>query len=788
MTTLSPRTLFPAGSATDRRLSRLIAFVRAGIAAERVLPALWPAAGFAGLYLALALGGLYDFIPWSVQALLLAAALTATGLALDAGFANFAWPRWRDGARRLEQDSALLHRPISEGQDGIIGNDPFALELWRLHRARTLVAGNLRFRPRLPDLSARDPRYLRYGVLVLLLAGAVLAGANWRERLLRAFDSGAGRAVTLDAWVDPPAYTGMAPVYLAPGDKTIIAVPAGSIINLRAHGATHAPGLSLGGAMGLGATPRFTGDNGEYTNAAKLTGDTRVRVRANGHVIGDWRIHAVPDGIPVISFDAVPSATERQATKIAFHASDDYGVTGAKIVITPQGRPAAPLVTELPMPPGKAVAQTNYVDLTAHPYAGLMVDAHLEARDGAGLLGRSKTVSFRLPARVFTDPLARALVEQRQNLATSDGRGRSRVAQALDAFAIAPEKFYQDKIGLYLGLRAAYRGLNGARVPADVTHVQDLLWEMAVSLEQQGLLDAAQALRQLQSQISQALASRAPQDVIDELLKKYNEAMQRYMQALANDPSAQAQQQQRQMQDENSKTITQKDIQDLLDLIQKLSASGNREQAAQAMAMLQNLMENLKLAPGGQGGQGGSPQDKARNDAIGKFGDMMGQQRGLMDKTMREKNGNGDPKDGGAQGLANQQRQLRKQLDEAMKGMDPKMGSKLGPAGSAMDRAMQSLDQKNLENAGNEQKNVLDALRQGAEALAREAQNDPNSKMGQADDPLGRARGAGAGVKVPGMSDLARAREILQELRKRAGERGRPQQELDYYDRLLKEF
>ncbi len=43
-----------------------------------------------------------------------------------------------------------------------------------------------------------------------------------------------------------------------------------------------------------------------------------------------------------------------------------------------------------------------------------MVDVHLEARDAIGQKGVSKTVSFRLPARVFTDPLARALVEQRQ--------------------------------------------------------------------------------------------------------------------------------------------------------------------------------------------------------------------------------------------------------------------------------------------------------------------------------------------------------------------------------------
>lgn len=787
MTTLSPRTVSPIGSATDReaRLARLIAMARASLAAEQVLPALWPALGFAGLYIGAALFGLYSFIPWTLQALLLAATITAIGLSLDAGFAGFSWPNWKDGARRLEERSDLKHRPISEGKDRLIGEDPFALALWRLHQARSLAFDKLRVGFPAPDLGGRDPRYLRYGVL-LLAASLVMAGTQWRTRLLRAFDSGAGLAVTLDAWVDPPAYTGLPPLYLAPGDTSLIAVPAGSILNLRAHNAAHAPGLSLGGALGLSTPPRFAGENGEYADTARIVADARARVRSGGHVIGDWRIHAIADQLPVISFDGVPSATEHQAMKISFRASDDYGVVGAMLVLTPHGRTGPPLAVDLPLPAGKSVVQTNYADLTAHPYAGLMVDGHLEARDAAGQVGISRTITFLLPARVFTDPLARALIEQRQNLATSDAAGRKLVATALDAFAIAPEHFYADKPGLYMGLRAAYWGTRDARSAADIAHVEDLLWQMAISLEQNGLLDAAAELRRLQQAITQALAQHAPQDVIDQLLSKYAQAMQKYEQALANNPG----QKQQQMQGENSRTITQKDIDDLLKEIQRLSQAGQRDQAAQMMALLQNMMENLHMSQGGQGGQGGqNQQGKALNDAIQKFSDMMGKERGLLDKTMRQKNGSGDPKDGGTQGLAGQQKSLRDQLGATLQGLDPKARDKMGAAGSAMDRAQQALGQKNLDNAGNEEKNVLNALRQGAEALAKEAQGQNGNQQKSDADPLGRNRiGTGESTKIPALSDLARAREILQELRKRAGERGRPQQELDYYDRLLKEF
>jgi hypothetical protein len=66
-------------------------------------------------------------------------------------------------------------------------------------------------------------------------------------------------------------------------------------------------------------------------------------------------------------------------------------------------------------------------------------------------------------------------------------------------------------------------------------------------------------------------------------------------------------------------------------------------------------------------------------------------------------------------------------------------------------------------------------------------------RAGQETDPLGRPlRGRDYGddvtVKVPGEIDAQRARRILEELRKRFGESMRPQLELDYIERLLKDF
>jgi uncharacterized protein (TIGR02302 family) len=573
----------------------------------------------------------------------------------------------------------------------------------------------------------------------------------------------------------------MAPIYLPGGETRIIAVPTGSILNLRVHGAFRPPGVSIGGAE----APHFSGSGGEYATTAKLTQDGRVRVQASGHRIGQWNLQVTPDALPVIEFAAKPSATERGAMKFAFKASDDYAVTSAKVVIRPHGKHGAPITVDLALAPAKKIDQATYSDLTGHPYAGLMVDAQLEARDGAGQTGVSKTVSFRLPERVFTDPLARALIEQRRALATAENReGRRAVAAALNALTIAPEKFYAGQAGVYTAIRSAYWGIRAARVPGDIAHVQDLLWQTAMAIEQKGMLEAADKLRELQALITAAMAAHAPQQVIDQLLQRYNQAMQRYLQALAQ--NGQKQEQTPPSDNANTKTLQFSDLQKLMQAIQQLSASGNREQAAQMLAALQNMLENMRISRSA-GGQG-SGQNQQLNQAIQEYGDLMGQQRALIDKTMRQEQGKGDPKDGGAQGLAKQQNDLRQKLDRSMQKLG-KLGSGLDQAGKSMDQAQQSLNGKDLSNARNAQEQALAAMRAGADALAKQMQGGDLAGQEGQDDPLGRGPvGNGPGLKLPDASDLARARDILQELRRRAGERGRPPQELDYIDRLLKEF
>ncbi len=773
------------------RIERFVQASRAALFWERVWPALWPASAVVGLFMAAALFGLFGILPWEIDGLIFSGALAAFGWAIFQGFENYRFPSWAEGARRLEQSSALEHRPITEGDDVIaagIGDD-MAESLWHAHMKRLLSRiANLRVSLPSPGLNRRDPYALRFAVLFLLMLGFIVAGPDSGHRLLQSLQpelTSAGSTATLDAWITPPNYTGQAPIYLGRAPHKAVTVPAGSQLVMRVHGARGRPDVIV--APAPHAAPKFKGKGGEFSAEYRIAANGDITVRSDGATLGAWTVRAVPDSPPVIAFSQKPSRTERDSVKLAFTAGDDYGVVGVRALIRPVKDKKKVLAADLPLDStsAKTLTQTVYKDFTENPFAGLDVEITLEARDGAGQKGVSKPVRFKLPAKIFTNPLARALIEQRQNLALGGMHAKDAVARVLDALTIGPEHFYRGQAAVYTSIRAAYWAAKTARYPEDITHTEDLLWQTALAIEGGGISQVAAELRHLQEMLSQALAQGAPQDEIDALLQKYADALKRYLQTLAqNPPSANT------PLSPNAKVLSPEDLQSMLKAIEQLAKNGARGQASQMLALLQSLLENLHMTQGSGMGQL-SPQDQKLSDALRNLGDLMGRQRQLLDKTFREEQGNADPRDGGARGLARQEGKLRDDLQKALKGLEGAPKS-LDEAGRNMGEAQGSLGAQDFDSAGQSEQQALDALREGAGDLAKTLMAR-NGQLGTSanDDPFGRAQGAngaGGGVKIPDEAALERARSILLELRKRAAERGRPKEELDYIDRLLKEF
>ncbi|MFK7836701.1 MAG: TIGR02302 family protein [Sulfitobacter sp.] len=165
----------------------------------------------------------------------------------------------------------------------------------------------------------------------------------------------------------------------------------------------------------------------------------------------------------------------------------------------------------------------------------------------------------------------------------------------------------------------------------------------------------------------------------------------------------------------------------------------------------------------------------------------------------------------GEEGLAQRQQALRDEL-RRQQGRLPGQGTPEGDAardaldraGRAMDEAEQALRNRDLADAIDNQAQAMEALREGmrslGEAMAQQEQNQqPGQGTAESDrradnqDPLGREQGTNGanstdGPLALGGNNAGRARELLDEIRRRSGETARPEVERDYLNRLLDRF
>src|SRR4029079_4952288 len=291
--------------------------------------------------------------------------------------------------------------------------------------------------------------------------------------------------------------------------------------------------------------------------------------------------------------------------------------------------PDFPLV--LPQARTRSGAAQTTKDLSDHPWAGAEVVMTLTACDEAGNEGFSTPTEFKLPERVFTKPLARALIEQRRILAL-DADAKPRLMAALEALSIAPEKFTPE-VSHYLGLRAIYWQLSYSKTDDQLRDVVARLWGMAVTIEDGWLCDAEAALRQAQENLRQALERGATDEEIKKLTDELRAALDKFMQALAEQARKNPEQLARPL-DRNTRMLRPQDLKSMIDRMEQLARSGNKDAARRLLEELQQMLENLQMARPGQ--QGGDDMDDDMMSALDELGNMIREQQNLRDKTFRQ--------------------------------------------------------------------------------------------------------------------------------------------------------
>jgi uncharacterized protein (TIGR02302 family) len=845
-------------AASRLQLTQALQRAKYAIAWERSWPSLARLLTVAGLFLVVSWAGLWLALPFVARAIGLTLFL-ALALAALFPLLRFRWPSREQALSRLDRGSGIRHRPATALTDSLATRDPVAQALWQAQRERTL-ASIKRIRAGLPSprLTIHDPWALRALVAVMLVATYVAAGDERGLRTEAAFDWNGVLSpanIRVDAWVTPPIYTGKPPIILSAANKEAalpatgpLPVPAGSTLIVRSSGGTLdvVPGGGVTEAVPTEQAPKGTNEK-HFT----IAGDGTAHVRApSGQP--QWKFTAIPDRAPTIALAKDPERQARGSLQMSYKIEDDYGVTEAQahFAARPNDAPkndaaktdaskAAPrplfdapqFALVLPNARTRNGVGQTVKDLSEDPYAGADVTLTLTAKDEAGNEGKSEPFNMRLPERLFTKPLARALVEQRRNLAL-DANQSAQVNAALEALMIAPEIFTPEA-GQYLGLYSVARQLEAARTDDALREVVASLWALAVTIEDGNITDVDKALRAAQEALKQALERGASDEEIKKLTENLRAALDNFMRQLAENLRNNPQQLARPL-DPNTRVLRQQDLNNMIERMERLSRSGDKDAAKQLLEQLQEMLENLQMAQPGQSG------DSDMEQALNELGDMIRKQQQLRDKTFKQgqdsrrdhmRGKQGDQSMGDLQqdqqGLRDRLKKLQQELAKRGMGQGPR-GEKgqqgeqgqqgqqgeqgdgedgLDAADNAMGDATGRLGEGNADGAVDSQGKALEALRKGAQSLKEamqqgdgDGQNDgPGNSLGRQqsgannNDPLGRPlRGREFGddytVKIPGEIDVQRVRRILEELRRRLADPARPQIELDYLERLLKDY
>ena len=782
-----------------------------GLWLERLARRFWPLATLVlAFYAFAAFDGFALLSPLAGRIIL---AVAGIGVILLAGTGLFRFPRPRMAEAIARLDRSQDSRPLSALDDrpAAGSNDPLTDALWAQHQAR-MAAAALETTPPPPDLqlARRDRHALRLMALVLALSAVVFAPRDltdvFRQVAGGGVTAGSTETVSFEAWVNPPEYTGKPSIYLPEAPEgEMIPVPQGSEVVLRVYGLGDA--ISLQETLSGTETALVSESEGLRGTVFTVSRSGGIRLLNGKIALGEWQFTMLPDIPPVASIPADPVANAGGEMQLAFEATDDYGVVSGLATITldleaidrtyglaPDPVPQPSITLELPMPFSGSTqdfAQTLSEDLSKHPWSGLPVTITLTVLDGAGQQSPPATVSAPLPGKRFLNPLAAAIAEQRRDILWSP-QNDARALRVLRAVTYLPEE-YQLPASTYLILRAAIRRFDAlSRAGLDDAgraEVADRLWDLALILEDGSLADVRERLRRAQERLSQALEEGASEQELQQLVEELEQATRDYLDALAQE----AQQQGDSQQSSGSETRMLDDsaIQDMLDQLKQFSENGQRAEAQAMLDQLSDLLENLQVTQG----------DNPSAETLQQMLDALRQQQGLSDETFRQLQESLNNSGEGSQDLADRQEALRDLLNE----LQQQPGGDRDPLAEAernMGDAGEALREGDQRGALDDQARALENLREGIRQLDQEMREAAEGQRGiqpgetqnsRRTDPLGRPLGETGSSEtseqlVPDPDLQGRVQELLDEIRRRTGERTRPEAEIDYLKRLLDRF
>ncbi|MEM9840405.1 MAG: DUF4175 family protein [Pseudomonadota bacterium] len=791
------------------------------MALERAIPAFMPLFVGASALFALLWTGSYALLPpvWHVTALIGSAVFAA--FLLSWGTFRFLFPSKGEALRRIEERNDLKPGILDGVFARSFGSDE-GNPLWQAARQRL---AHLIGKPKAPfmkiDWRGADPLRTRYiaGLLILM---AIISTQGSQDGLRASLLPPAipGDPILVDAWIEPPDYTGMASTVIKQGStRRMMVTPEDSTLHVRLRAKDGRP---VRGVLTFnpeeGRRFRVRGAAGEASAVTlPLTENGTLAVTTGGQT-NEIVFRVVQDRPPQITVLDEPD-TSTGSIRMNVNVQDDYPIAEGRMVLSLI--PGQKLSRDAPMPDNRILEAPEIIELAdlagqpgeraveaetvEHPWAGLLVKASLEVTDGRGQTATSEPFAFTMPERTFYNPLSKVVIAERQKLAMAPSH-LNNASKMISALTVAPDLF-DVEASAHLMLKATAQAVAAAK-QRDVPDLIDSFWPLAIELEDDGLAFAKAQLDAAEKALREALQNGAPQDELQRRIAELREAMNNYLRALAESGFADTELQ------EGQTALAETDLEELLRQMEELANQGSRAEAEALLRQLEALLQSLRFANGapsnrgqdgqqgqgeGQPGQSGTPGMAGNGgpggqgqQALSGTGDLIQQQRELADQTFSARRG-----DRGSGGLGGEQRSLSEQLDQledSLPQSSDETAEAFRRAREAMGRAAEALDRDDLARAQALQEQALGALREGGQELAElfegEAGSDGEQGTMEGTDPFGRAwRGEGGpSPEEFGLYDPERIRALIAEIRERLKDPSLGEAERDYLESLLERF
>lgn len=811
-----------------QRLKRQRFMARLVLAIERLLAGLWRSVSWVLFFSAIwlfgfptALGNFFSF---------LTAIIFVCGLIFlmvkDQRYLR--WPSTYEANRRLEIDSGFSHRPLCSLDDTLVNTENYeARSLWSSGKERLLgTLDRVKLNPPDFNLNKHDPLGLRYGAAILFLIGMLVAGPLWQTRIYDAFSSlniefKSDSPDTIALWITPPTYTKAAQIILRGNEDEKLFIPKNSTLKAIINGGIGKPSLYIDerkfSFKNLG--------NDTYSLEINVPHGKRLSIKQMFIERASWDLEVLPDLTPVVILKDAPETTSTGSLRFPLMVYDDYSVRDLKVTMrldesaenAPYGENFSQRRTIL------SPARTEFLihplyDLTAHPWAGQPVTFEFEVFDNLGQSATTPPISVILPERKFSHPVAKQIIALRKALIRTPESPYRDIAKAIESILITPNLYQHDEI-VFLNLRSASARLfyNKPSLETSQAVVQQL-WQTALRVEDGNLTMAARTLSDAQKALQDALNNPETTDQdIAALMQEVRQAMAAYFMSVQKEM-------QKRIADGDHVPLVSPEMMEhmispnaLADFLNKLEGqmlSGNRQAAQEMLAQLQRMMEALDPSMAGPM----PPDMQMMSKGVSDLQALVERQEVLLEQTqaqakqeynfkiLREKMGddfafpeiNTAPNKIEQEDLRHILGQLMLDASDALNNIPQEMGL----AEREMRASSDALGQNQAQISVEHQQHALAYLKQAQDNLSQQfmarMQQIGGMMFGSTMrfDPLGRPMGndetkgfgGDSDVKVPSDAQRNRAREILDLLRRRSGERDRPKIEREYYRRLLRQF